>query len=55
MEVNDLTNDLQYTEKNQDILYDIVCSNNIKDKIIGWIINESAIKVGKANVNDVSA
>lgn len=55
MEINEHTNDLQYTEKNLDILHKIVCDNNAKDKMIGWVVNESAIKVGKMNVNRESS
>ena len=51
MELNSLTNDLQYSEKNLDYVNQIICDNNLKDNMIGWLVNKSAIKVGASNMN----
>ena len=42
---------LNYTETNLDILTKIVCENNLKGDMIGWVINKSGIKVGATNLN----
>ena len=42
---------LDWSEAQNDILYTIVCDNNLKDKFIGYSINASAIKSGMRNVN----
>jgi hypothetical protein len=51
MELNPLTNNLQYSEKNLDYVNKIICDYNLKDNMIGWLVNKSAIKVGTSNLN----
>ena len=51
MELNSLTNDLQYSEKNLDYINKIICDQGLKDYMIGWLVNKSAIKVGTSNLN----
>ena len=53
--IHDATNNLQWSEHNQDYVNKIICENNLKDKMIGWLVNKSAIKVGASNVNSNSA
>lgn len=50
-EINSLTNDLQFTEKNQDEVFNIICEFNLKNDIISWLVNKSALKVGASNLN----
>lgn len=54
MELNPLTQDLQYSEKNLDYTNKIICDYNLKDNMIGWLVNKSAIKVGTSNLNPSS-
>lgn len=42
---------LDFTETNLDLLTKIVCENNLKGDMIGWLINKSGIKVGASNLN----
>lgn len=51
-EYNEDTHQYQYTEKNQDYINDIICNEELKDYMIGWLVNKSGIKVGAANLND---
>lgn len=51
MELNPLTKNLQYSEKNLDYVNKIICDYNLKDNMIGWLVNKSAIKVGTSNLN----
>lgn len=51
MELSPLTNSLQYSEKNLDYVNKIICDYNLKDNMIGWLVNKSAIKVGTSNLN----
>lgn len=53
--IHDATNNLQWSEHNQDYVNKIICENNLKDKMIGWLVNKSAMKVGASNVNSSSA
>lgn len=46
---------LEYTEMNHEILANIICVNKLKDKFIGYVVNESAYKVGMNNVNPETA
>lgn len=55
MELNSLTNNLQYSEKNLDYVNKIICDNNLKDNMIGWLVNKSAMKVGTSNLNPSSS
>ena len=50
-EINPLTNNLQFTEKNQDEVFNIICEFNLKNDIISWLVNKSALKVGASNLN----
>lgn len=52
-ELDESTNKLDYAEKNLDVLMDIVCNENLKDKFIAYAVNKSAIKVGAGNINSV--
>ena len=54
MQYNELTNNLQYSEIQNDYVNDIICDNNLKEYLIGWLVNKSAVKVGQANLNDKS-
>lgn len=54
MELHPLTNRLQYSEKNLDYTNQIVCDYGLKDNMIGWVVNKSAIKVGTSNLNNKS-
>ena len=54
MELHPLTNRLQYSEKNLDYINQIVCDYGLKDNMIGWVVNKSAIKVGASNLNNKS-
>lgn len=54
-ELNSETRDLQYSEQQLDLVNNIICENNLKDYLIGWLVNKSAIKVGATNINDFSA
>lgn len=51
MEINKNTNDLQYSENNLDYTNQIICDYNLKDSMIGWLVNKSALKVGTSNLN----
>ena len=42
---------LDFTETNLDLLTKIVCENNLKGDMLGWLINKSGIKVGASNLN----
>lgn len=42
---------LEYSIVNNTITANIVCYENIKDKMVGYLVNKSAIKVGSRNVN----
>lgn len=42
---------LDFTETNLDLLTKIVCENNLKEDMVGWLINKSGIKVGASNLN----
>lgn len=55
MEINPLTENLQYTEKNKDLLTDIVCDQDLSDNMIAILVNKSAIKVGTTNLNSKKA
>lgn len=46
---------LEYTETNLDILTEIVCKNQLKDYMIGWLVNKSGMKVGWSNLNTKSS
>lgn len=52
MELNEETGKLQYAETNNDIVYNIVCDNDLKDYMIAFVIDDTAIKVGATNVNN---
>lgn len=54
MQYNDLAKNLQYSEVQNDYVNDIICDNNLKEYLIGWLVNKSAVKVGQANLNDKS-
>lgn len=54
MELHPLTNQLQYSEKNLDYTNQIICDYGLKDNMIGWVVNKSAIKVGASNLNNKS-
>lgn len=54
MEINHLTNNLQYSETNLDYINKIICDYDLKDHMIGWLVNKSAIKVGTSNLNPKS-
>ena len=51
MEYNDTMKQLYWSENNLDIVNDIINDNNLKDYMIGYLVNKSAIKVGASNVN----
>lgn len=55
MEYDKGTETLQYTEKQNDYVNDIICNNELKEYMIGWLVNKSATKVGATNVNNESA
>ena len=42
---------LEYCDANIDIVSTIIGDYNLKDKMIGYVVNKSAIKVGAGNVN----
>lgn len=48
-------NTFVYGDANDDIMEQIVCKNNLKDKFIAYAVNKTAIKVGASNVNKASA
>lgn len=52
-ELDELTQELKYSERNLDLLMEIVCNENLKDKFIAYAVNKSAIKVGAGNINSV--
>lgn len=51
MNMNHRFNSLEYTEMNHEILANIICVNDLKDKFIGYVVNDSAYKVGVNNSN----
>lgn len=51
MEYNDTMKQLYWSENNLDVVNDIINDNNLKDYMIGYLVNKSAIKVGASNVN----
>lgn len=55
MTYNELTKNLQYTESNLDLTTKLVCDEDLKDYMIGWLVNKSAIKVGAMNVNEMES
>jgi hypothetical protein len=44
-------NELIYSEINNEILANIVCSESLKNKFVQYAVNKSAMKVGMSNVN----
>ena len=46
---------LDWSEAQNDILYTIVCDNDLKESFIGFAINASAVKSGMRNVNPVNS
>lgn len=44
-------NELVYSEINNEILANIVCSESLKNKFVQYAVNKSAMKVGMSNVN----
>lgn len=55
MKIDDRTNNLQYSEHNLDYTNQIICDYDLKDSMISWLVNKSAIKVGASNINDVTS
>lgn len=51
MEYNDELKQLYWSESNLDVVNDIINNNDLKDYMIGYLVNKSAIKVGASNVN----
>ena len=51
----DENNDMVPSEGVHDIIYNIVCMNDMKDDFIGYIVNHSACKAGAVNMNDYNA
>lgn len=47
----DTDGNMQTSENVHDILYHIVCTNDMKEDFIGYIVNHSANKAGAINVN----
>ena len=47
-----VNNKLQYSDKGNHIVADIICEKHLKDNFISYIVNESAIKVGATNINE---
>ena len=54
MQFKDEIGELYFSEENLKPVFDIICDNGIKDKMIGWVVNKSAIKVGAINTNEKS-
>lgn len=52
MQIDQVSNTLQYNESNIDILENIVNEEEFKDKFIAYLVNKSAIKVGAGNINN---
>ena len=50
----DENGDMVTSEGVHDILTNIICTNNMKEDFIGYIVNHSAAKAGAVNVNDYS-
>lgn len=44
---------LEYSNANIDLTTDIVCHNNLKDYMIAYVVQKSAVKVGARNINSV--
>jgi hypothetical protein len=40
---------------NTQVVFDIICNENLKDKFIAYAVNKSAFKVGYTNVNKKDA
>ncbi len=55
MQFKDNIGKLNFSEENLKPVFDIICDNDIKDRMIGWVVNKSAIKVGAINTNEKSA
>lgn len=55
MELSPLTRKLQYSENNLNYINQVICDYDLKDNMVGWLVNKSAIKVGTTNLNDKSA
>ena len=47
----DENDDMQISEGVHDILYHMICHNDMKEDFIGYIVNRSACKAGAINVN----
>lgn len=46
---------LEYTNRGDHIVTDIICENNLKDYFIAYTVNKSAVKTGAQNVNKADA
>ncbi len=51
MEFDNKTKQLEYGNANNTLLADIVCYEELKDKMVSYVVNKSAIKVGARNIN----
>ena len=47
----DSNNKLQFSEVNNDIIANFICNEKKHDAFTGYLVNESAMKVGVANIN----
>ena len=52
MEYSKEAKQLQWSNANNEILATIVCNESLKDKMVSYVVNKSAIKVGARNIND---
>lgn len=50
----DENGDMVASEGVHDIIYNIICTNDLKDAFVGYVVNHSAAKAGAINVNDYS-
>ena len=46
---------LDWSEAQNDIVYTIICDNDLKDYFIGFTVNASAVKSGMTNVNPIDS
>ena len=52
--LNQVTKELEYSEINNEIVTNIICNQDLKNKFVAYAICKSAFKVGIHNVNDSS-